>query len=114
MNMVLVLALVGAGVINAAGSSVMKYAMTLKSSGSPNVIAFWLLMLLSVSLYGGCFPLYAAALAKARLSVAQPIFSAASYLAVALTAVLFFNEPLTVLKTVGLAVIVIGIVMVAR
>ncbi len=114
MKPIFILMLAGAGLINAAGSTVMKYASTLKTPGSPGRLSYWLLMLLAMSLYGGCFPLFAAALARTRLSAAQPIFSAASYIAVTAAAMLFFHEAFSPLKIAGLAVIVIGIVMVAR
>ena len=112
MNVASIVLIVGAGVINAAGSSVMKYAMTYKSGADPSMLKYWLLMLCAMMLYGGCFPLYAIGLSRSRLSTAQPVFSATSYLAIALVARLFFNEPLMPLKIAGLAVIITGIVMV--
>jgi len=44
--------------------------------------------------------------------VSQPVFSATSFLAISLIALLFFNEPLMPLKIVGLAVIIAGMVLV--
>jgi multidrug transporter EmrE-like cation transporter len=71
-------------------------------------------MLCAMMLYGGCFPLYAIGLSRSRLSSAQPVFSATSFLSIALIAILFFNESLAPLKLAGLVVIVAGMVMVVR
>ncbi len=112
MNITSIALIVGAGVINAAGSSVMKYAMTYRAAPDPSMVRYWLLMLCAMMLYGGCFPLYAIGLSRTRLSTAQPVFSATSYIAIALIAMLFFNEALAPLRVAGLAVIIVGMVMV--
>jgi multidrug transporter EmrE-like cation transporter len=112
MNIVNVVLIVSAGIINAAGSSVMKYAMTYRAAPGAAMPVYWLLMAGAMVLYGGCFPLFAIGLSRSRLSVAQPVFSATSYVAIALVALLFFKEAFVPVKAAGLAVIILGMVLV--
>ncbi len=112
MNLSNTALIVSAGLINAAGSSVMKYAMSYRTTPAASTAVYWLLMLAAMTLYGGCFPLFAIGLSRSRLSVAQPVFSATSYVAIALVALFFFREAFAPLKIAGLVVIVAGIVMV--
>jgi hypothetical protein len=60
------------------------------------------------------FPLFAIALSRTRLSVAQPVFSATSYVAVVAISLLLFREPLVFSKLIGICIISIGVVLVAR
>jgi multidrug transporter EmrE-like cation transporter len=101
-----------AGLVNALASSVMKHATNLKNSPAPDLPRFWLLMFLAMAMYGGSFPLYVMGLSRSRLSAAQPVFSATSFLAITLASLLFFKETLVPLKAAGLAVILAGIAMV--
>jgi small multidrug resistance pump len=112
MNLINALLIVAAGVINAAGSSVMKYSMTYRTTAHASQPLYWLLMTGAMMLYAGCFPLFAIGLSRSRLSVAQPVFSATSYITIAVVALLFFKEAFAPLKAVGLAVIVFGMVLV--
>ncbi len=113
MNIFLFLMIVGAGAVNAGGSALLKYAMTYKAGEHPSMTLYWLLVAAAMALFGGGFPLYAAALGRARLSIAQPIFSATTYLATLLVSLLILKEPLAPLKIAGLAVIITGITLVA-
>jgi multidrug transporter EmrE-like cation transporter len=112
MSLLLAFLIICAGIINAAGSSVMKLATSFRSGPHQSMPAYYLLMALALCLFGGSFPIYASALSRAKLSVAQPVFSATSYLAVTLVSLLLFREPFAPLKVVGLAVIVVGMVLV--
>jgi len=112
MNVVSIAIIAAAGIINASGSAVLKYAMNYKAGPDPNMLRYGILVLAAMMLYGGCFPLYAMGLSRARLSTAQPTFSAVSYLSTTLIALLFFSEPFLPLKIGGLAVIIVGMVMV--
>jgi multidrug transporter EmrE-like cation transporter len=108
-----ILLVVGAGAINAAGSSLMKYAMTYRSGAGHNGTVFALIMIVAMGLFGGGFPLYAIGLSRTRLSVAQPVFSATAYLSVTLVSVLLLKEAFAPIKLAGLAAIVIGMLVVA-
>jgi len=114
MNIANLLIILAAALINASGSAVMKYAASFKTAAVPNMTAYWMYLLLAMMLYGGCFPLFAIGLSRTRLSVAQPIFSAMSYVAVLAASLLFFHEPFAPLKAVGIAVIIVGMAMVVR
>lgn len=113
MNPLTVLIVVGAGVINAAGSALLKYAMVYKSGAQASMPVFSLLVAAAMVLFGGGFPLYATALARARLSIAQPVFSATTYVAALAVSLLVLREPIVPLKIAGIAVIIAGITLVA-
>lgn len=107
-----VLILIAAEVTQALGSSILKYAMIYRKSPNPNTLAFWLIVLLALVCFGGGFPLYASSLARMKLSVAQPVFSATMFVLVTCISFIFFKETITALRIIGMVVIIIGIVMV--
>jgi multidrug transporter EmrE-like cation transporter len=109
----IILVIVAAGVINAGGSALLKYAMVYKNSPHPTQAIFYLLLVTAMAMFGGGFPLYATALSRAKLSTAQPIFSATTYLATILVSLLVLKEPLAPLKIAGVAVIIAGVTLVA-
>lgn len=107
------LIIIAAGVVNAGGSVLLKYAMTYKATANPSTAMYYLLIVAAITLFGGGMPLYAAALGRTKLSIAQPIFSATIYLATVLVSLLILREPFMPLKIVGIAVMMSGIALVA-
>ena len=114
MNVLTIGSIVFAAVMNAAGSSVLKFASNYRGSPGSKSGLYVLLFLGAMAIFGGSFPFYAYGLSKMRLSVAQPIFSVGSYVALALIAFFFFNDSYSPLKIAGLVVIVAGVLMVAN
>jgi multidrug transporter EmrE-like cation transporter len=113
MNLVMTLIIIAAGVINAAGSALLKYAMIYRSGQNARVALFYVLIVLAMGLFAGGFPLYATALSRAKLSAAQPVFSATTYVATFLVSLLILKEPIVPLRVAGIAVIIAGITLVA-
>ena len=113
MRFVSLLILIAAGVTQAAGASILKYAMEYKKSPAPNLTTFWLLVLLALACFGAGFPLYASALSRMKLSVVQPVYSGMIFLLVTIASLIIFKETFSALRIVGMAVIVIGMVLVA-
>ena len=66
---------------------------------------FWL----GLGLYGGAFLLYAAALARLPLNVAQPILTSGAIAAVALFSVLIFRESFHWTTGVGIVLVITGV-----
>ena len=114
MNISPVIMLIGAALMNASGTAVMKYAMMYKKLEHPSTILFWAMMMAAMTLYGACFPIFASALARTRLSIGQPVFSATGFVASTLFSLLVFKESISLGQFAGLAAIVIGIVLVVR
>jgi multidrug transporter EmrE-like cation transporter len=56
--------------------------------------------------------LYAAALARLPLNVAHPILTAGAVATVTLLSVLIFNEPLHATRLVGIALVIVGVVLI--
>ena len=83
-------------------------------AGAPSFIAqlFDARTIVGFGLYGGSALLYIVALRKIPMSVALPC-TAVSYVAVALIGYYGFAEPLGALKIGGLAMICLGVVMLA-
>jgi len=69
---------------------------------------FWL----GLSLYGGAFLLYAAALARLPLNVAHPVLTAGAVATVALSSVLVFREPFHWTTGAGIALVIAGVVLI--
>jgi multidrug transporter EmrE-like cation transporter len=69
------------------------------------------LIWISLPLYGFGFLAWAAALSHLQLSFAYPLM-ASSYVFNALSAILFFNEPISLLRWIGITVIILGVVLV--
>jgi multidrug transporter EmrE-like cation transporter len=113
MRFVSFLILVAAGVTQAAGASILKYAMEYRKSASPNMTVFWLVALLALACFGAGFPLYASALSRMKLSVVQPIYSGMIFLLVTIASLFIFKETFSVIRVVGMVVIVVGMVLVA-
>ena len=114
MNVHPIVMLIYAGLMNASGTAVMKYAMNYKKADQPNMVIFYLLIVAAMALYGACFPIFANALGRLKLSVGQPVFSATGFLAATVFSLLLFKESISTLQVAGLATIICGIVMVAR
>lgn len=69
---------------------------------------FWL----GLALYGAAFLLYAAALARLPLNVAHPILTAGAVAAVAVSSALIFRESFPMTTLAGIALVVIGVVLI--
>jgi spermidine export protein MdtJ len=68
--------------------------------------------LLSILAYGIGFGLYAISLSKLELSRAYPVSSIAAIVLITVLSMLLFNESLSVIKIIGLAVCIVGIILV--
>jgi len=98
---------------NAFASVLIKTAMTPPRSfpslrdplGALGNWPFWL----GLSLYGMAFLLYAAALAKLPLVVAQPVLTGGAIATVAVLAVLLFKEPFHWNTAAGIFLIIAGV-----
>jgi multidrug transporter EmrE-like cation transporter len=106
--------IVFAAILNATASSILKYASTYRAIPDSKGAVYWLIFTGALALFGGSFPFYAYGLSKMKLSVAQPIFSVGSYVALALIAFFFFKDSYSPLKIAGLIVIIGGVLMVAN
>jgi multidrug transporter EmrE-like cation transporter len=100
--------------MNAAGSSILKYSSLYRATASSKLGIYYLIFIGAMGLFGASFPFYAYGLSKMKLSVAQPIFSVGSYVALALIAFFFFKDTYSLLKILGLVVIIGGVLMVAN
>lgn len=69
---------------------------------------FWL----GLTLYGGAFLLYAAALAYLPLNVAHPILTTGAVASVALLSVIVFNEPFHWTTGAGIALVIAGVALI--
>jgi multidrug transporter EmrE-like cation transporter len=69
---------------------------------------FWL----GLSLYGGAFLLYAAALARLPLNVAHPILTSGAVAVVALSSVLIFREPFHWTTGIGILLVIAGVALI--
>ena len=103
-----------AAIMNAAGSSVLKYSSAYRASPSSKPALYYLIFLGAMAIFGASFPFYAYGLSKMNLSVAQPLFSVGTYVTVALAAFFLFHDSFSLLKIAGLVVIIGGVMMVAN
>jgi small multidrug resistance pump len=69
---------------------------------------FWL----GLMLYGAAFLLYAAALARLPLNVAQPVLTSGAIAVVTLVSVLVFREPFQWSTGVGIILVIAGVVLI--
>lgn len=70
---------------------------------------FWL----GLGLYGAAFLLYAAALARLPINVAQPVLTSGAIAAVAILSVLIFREPFPWTTAVGIVLVVMGVMLIS-
>lgn len=70
---------------------------------------FWL----GLSLYGGAFLLYAAALTRLPLNVAHPVLTSGAIATVALLSVLLFREQFYWTTGAGILLIIAGVVLIS-
>jgi multidrug transporter EmrE-like cation transporter len=113
MTILSILSIALAAVMNAGGSFVLKYASTYKMTANPSTAIYYLIFAAALLLFGGSFPFYAFGLSRTKLSIAQPIFSVGTYLTVAVFAFFLLKESYSLIKTCGLAVIILGVIIVA-
>jgi small multidrug resistance pump len=69
---------------------------------------FWL----GLGLYGAAFLLYAAALARMPLNVAQPVLTSGAIAIVALISVLIFREPFYWTTGAGILLVILGVMLI--
>jgi multidrug transporter EmrE-like cation transporter len=69
---------------------------------------FWL----GLVLYGAAFLLYAAALARLPLNVAQPVLTSGAVACVALLSVLIFREPFPWTTGAGIVLVIAGVFLI--
>ena len=106
-------------VLNAAANIFMK-AGALKPKENNQLIDVFINMATNSLIWGGisCFALglaaYNYALVKMNLSVAYPINTSVGYIIVVLASWVLFKESLTIVQISGIAVISVGVWMVAR
>jgi len=112
MNLFPLLVLVAAGLVQGSGASVMKYATLYRKRARSRRLQFALLLGLAFAMFLCGFPIYTYGVSLTKLSTAQPVFSATIFLTTTLAAVLLFEERLSVLRAVGMAAIIGGILMV--
>jgi multidrug transporter EmrE-like cation transporter len=95
----------------ASASALIKYGMTLMKTDPANKI-FILVFLAAMLCYGIAFPIYTWCLSRLNLSIAQPVVSGSMFLYTILISILFFKESFALVKAVGFAAIIGGIVVV--
>lgn len=66
---------------------------------------------LGLALYGTAFLLYAAVLTRLPLNIAQPVLTAGTITLIALSSLLIFREPFHWMTGLGIALILIGVVV---
>lgn len=101
---------------NASASILVKMAMTpphqFPSLANPMAALqnwpFWL----GLVLYGAAFLLYAAALERLPLNVAQPILTSGAIAVVTICSVMIFHEPFPRTTAVGIALVMAGVVLI--
>lgn len=101
---------------NAAASVLVKIAITpprhFPSLSEPlAALANWPFWL-GLGLYGGAFLLYAAALSRLPLNVAHPILTSGAIAVVAAFSVVLFHEPMPTTKALGIALVVLGVILI--
>ncbi|VWC05470.1 4-amino-4-deoxy-L-arabinose-phosphoundecaprenol flippase subunit ArnE [Burkholderia lata] len=110
--------IVALGIVsNASASVLVKLAMMpprqFPSLSSPMAALtnwpFWL----GLSLYGGAFLLYAAALARLPLNVAHPILTSGAIATVALFSILIFREPFHWMTGTGILLVIAGVILIS-
>ncbi|MHB1005901.1 MAG: EamA family transporter [Chloroflexota bacterium] len=112
MDIASLLVLVGSGLVQGAGSVLLKYATLYEKGAGGSQAPFLALMGLAMVLFTVGGLLFARGLARMRLSVAQPVFSATIFLMVTACSVLVFHEQLSALQLAGMATILGGILLV--
>lgn len=98
--------------MNAAGTSVIKYATIYKKLDNPSMAVYYLLFVGAMALYGTSFPLFATALGRIKLSVGQPIFSETTFLVSTLVSLLVLKENISLQQGIGMFAIIAGIILV--
>jgi multidrug transporter EmrE-like cation transporter len=96
----------------ASASALIKYGMALMKNNPSNKI-FILVFVVAMTCYGIAFPIYTWCLSRLNLSIAQPVVSGSMFLYTILISILFFKENLALIKVVGFAAIIGGIIVVA-
>lgn len=112
MNALLVILYVVFAVL---GSTLIKYGGIAKGAAwvLPVVnVSLSLISLLGIISYGLSFALYILLLNKFDLSFISPLTVGIVYVLLMITAVIVFNEQFTILKTIGCALILGGILMI--
>jgi small multidrug resistance pump len=101
---------------NASASVLVKIAMTAprhfpRLSEPLAALANWPFWL-GLGLYGAAFLLYAAALARLPLNVAQPVLTSGAVAMVAFLSVLVFDEPFHWTTAAGIVLVIAGVALI--
>ena len=83
-------------------------------SGKPNNFNWFAIFSIGLILGAINTFLFTKSLKEINLSIAYPVFSAASISLIILTSVFLFNEKLNVINIIGAFVIIIGIILLTR
>lgn len=114
MNLLILIAGIAA---NASASVLVKVAMTtprrVPSLADPFAAFTNGPLLLGVGLYGTAFILYAAALARMPINVAQPVLTSGAIAAVAVLSVALFHEPFPWTTALGIGLVIVGVALIA-
>lgn len=104
--------------MNASASLLMKLAVTpprrLPSLANPLGVFSNVPMWAGLLAYGAAFALYVVALARFPLNVAHPVLTAGAIVCVATSSVLVLQEPMHPTMVIGIALIVLGVVLLTR
>lgn len=118
MDRVSLFLLLASAATNALGSTVMKYAYggdsTMVSSGWISTILKILMnpwIIVGFGLFGISFFFMAAALSRTDLTLAYPMMSGIVYLILLLIGLLIFKERITVIRIMGMGLILLGITL---
>jgi small multidrug resistance pump len=111
------LVLVAGIACNASASLLVKIAMLSAqppSFAKPASILGSVPLLIGLVLYGGAFVLYAAAVARFPLNGAHPILTCGAIATVAILSVTVLREPMPWSTSLGIALVVGGVVLISR
>lgn len=113
MNIILILLYV---VFAVGGSTLIKYGGTLKEVSLLTIpyvnVNVTLISLTGILSYGLSFFLYIVLLNKFDLSFISPLTIGIVYVLLMVTAVIFFNEQFTLMKTIGCTLVLVGILLI--
>jgi multidrug transporter EmrE-like cation transporter len=101
---------------NVGAQVAIKYAANTVSVTTLNSWSLWLSpwLITAVALYGLSFLLTVRVFATNPLSIAAPVMAGSVFILLALASYIFFNENITLYKILGMALIILGIILLCR
>lgn len=106
------LALVIAGLIQAAASAVLKYSSVYKSIPGMHFYIYYLIFFGAMAMFPCAFPLIVYGMSRLKLTVYQPLLSGTMYMVTYLLGIVLFKEPVILNHLIGIAVILAGVYLV--